>query len=163
MVESGKDKKSKQLIDALRMLLMGRKASSQEAICSALEKSGYEISQTKVSRLLRQVGAIKVVNAQGHTVYSLPREPAPPSMHTQIRNLILDIVANETMVVIFTSPGSASMVARVLDYNQITTEILGTIAGDDTAEKYIKEKVAIERIYRGQDVVEVTLRRLAGL
>jgi transcriptional regulator of arginine metabolism len=142
MVESGKDKKSKQLIDALRMLLMGRKASSQEAICSALEKSGYEISQTKVSRLLRQVGAIKVVNAQGLTVYSLPREPAPPSMNTQIRNLILDIVANETMVVIFTSPGSASMVARVLDYNQITTEILGTIAGDDTifvAPKTVKD------------------------
>jgi hypothetical protein len=41
--------------------------------------------------------------------------------------------------------------------------VFRTIAGDDTAEKYIKEKVAIERIYRGQDVVEVTLRRLAGL
>jgi transcriptional regulator of arginine metabolism len=142
MARSKKDKKSGHLIDALRALLMGRRASSQEAICSALEKLGYEINQTKVSRLLRTIGAVKVVNAQGQTVYSLPREPAPPSMNTQIRNLILDIIANETMVVIFTSPGSASMVARVLDYNQITTEILGTIAGDDTifvAPKTIKD------------------------
>ncbi|MGB7978389.1 MAG: arginine repressor [Chlamydiales bacterium] len=130
------------LVDALRLLLMGRKASTQEAICSALEKLGYEINQTKVSRLLRKIGAIKIENEHGQTVYSLPREPAPPSMNTQIRDLIVNIVANEALVVIFTSPGSASMVARVLDYNQITTEILGTIAGDDTifvAPKTIKD------------------------
>jgi transcriptional regulator of arginine metabolism len=135
-------RESQTLGDALRALLMGRKASTQEDICSALEKLGYEINQSKASRLLRKVGAIKVVNEKGQTVYSLPREPAPPSMNTSLRSLILDIVSNETLVVIFTSPGSASMVARVLDYNQITTEILGTIAGDDTifvAPKSIKD------------------------
>ena len=137
-----KEKKPQSLIEALRLLLMGRQAPSQEAICASLEKLGYKINQTKASRLLRQIGAIKVTNAEGHAVYSLPREPAPPSMNTTIRNLILDIVANETLVVIFTSPGSASMVARVLDYNQIKTEILGTLAGDDTifvAPKTIKD------------------------
>jgi transcriptional regulator of arginine metabolism len=142
MAEKKSDKKIQPLVDALHALLKGRKASSQEAICSALERQGYEVNQTKVSRLLRTIGAIKVVNSQGQTVYSLSREPAPPSMNTQIKYLILDIFANETMVVIFTSPGSASMVARVLDYNQITTEILGTIAGDDTifvAPKTIKD------------------------
>ena len=121
---------------------MGRKASTQEDICSVLKKQGYEINQSKASRLLRKIGAIKVVNSRGQTVYSLPREPAPPSMNTSLRGLILDIVSNETLVVIYTSPGSASMVARVLDYNQITTEILGTIAGDDTifvAPKSIKD------------------------
>jgi len=142
MAGKKRNKKAEPLVDALRVLLMGRKASSQEAICASLEKLGYEINQTKVSRLLRKIGAIKVENEQGQTVYSLPREPAPPSMNTQIRDLILNIVANEALVVIFTSPGSASMVARVLDYNQITTEILGTIAGDDTifvAPKTIKD------------------------
>lgn len=136
------NKVSQTLDDALRTLLLGRKESTQEDICAALEKLGYEINQSKASRLLRKIGAVKVVNEQGLTVYSLAREPAPPSMNTPLRNLILDIVSNETLVVIFTSPGSASMVARVLDYNQITTEILGTIAGDDTifvAPKTIKE------------------------
>ncbi|MGD0665734.1 MAG: arginine repressor [Rhabdochlamydiaceae bacterium] len=136
------NKGSQLLTDALRTLLMGRKASTQEDICSVLEKQGYEINQSKASRLLRKIGAIKVINSRGQTVYSLPREPAPPSMNTPLRGLILDIVSNETLVVIYTSPGSASMVARVLDYNQITTEILGTIAGDDTifvAPKSIKD------------------------
>ncbi len=123
---------SETLTDALRALLMGRRASTQENICVALEKQGYEINQSKASRLLRKIGAIKVVNEKGQTVYSLPREPAPPSMNTPMRELIIDIVSNETLIVIFTSPGSASMVARVLDYNQINMHILGSIAGDDT-------------------------------
>lgn len=120
------------LVKALKELLMDRNATTQDGICEALEKQGYEINQSKVSRLLRKVGAIKVVNTQGEVVYSLPREPAPPSMDTVLKDLIVDVVANEVMVVIFTSPGSASVVARVLDYHQTTTEILAAVAGDDT-------------------------------
>lgn len=138
---AGIKKNSSTLLDALRTLLMGRKANTQEGICATLEKLGYEINQSKASRLLRKIGAVKVVNERGETIYSLPREPAPPSMDTHLRSLIVDIVANETMVVIFTSPGSASMIARVLDYHQLTTDILGTLAGDDTifvAPKSIK-------------------------
>jgi len=127
-----KNKSAQTLVEALRALLRGREANTQENICQELEKAGYEINQSKASRLLRKIGAIKVINAKGQVVYSLPREPAPPSMDTTLRDLILDVVSNETLVVIFTSPGSASMVARVLDYEQISTEILGTIAGDDT-------------------------------
>ncbi len=126
------EKDPQSLIEALRSLLMEREANTQESICMALEKKGYEINQSKVSRLLRKIGAIKVINTKGQIVYSLPREPAPPSLNTPLRELILDVVSNESLVVIFTSPGSASMVARMLDYVQLSTEILGTVAGDDT-------------------------------
>lgn len=147
MDKKKKNKDSITLDDALRALLMGREASTQENICTVLEKKGYEINQSKVSRLLRKIGATKIVNAKGQTVYSLPREPAPPSLNTPLRNLILDVVSNETLVIIFTSPGSASLVARMLDYIQISTEILGTVAGDDTifvAPKSIKD---IRKLY----------------
>lgn len=133
---------SQNLVEALKALLMGRKANTQEDICNALQKLGYEVNQSKVSRLLRKIGAIKVVNVQGDVVYSLPREPGPPSMHTALRELILDVTANECMVVISTSPGSASMVGRILDYHLAHVGILGTIAGDDTifvAPKSIKD------------------------
>lgn len=124
--------KTKGLVDALKSLLSDRKACTQEDLCIALAKQGYEINQSKISRLLRKIGAIKVVNERGQPTYSLPREPAPPALMMSIRDLILDIVANEALVVIFTSPGSASMVARILDYSQTKTEILGNVAGDDT-------------------------------
>ncbi len=135
-------KQTDSLDEALKKLLRGRKAGTQEDICAVLEKMGYEINQSKVSRLLRKAGAIKVLDERGRAIYSLPREPAPPSMATPIQDLILDVVSNEVMVIIFTTPGAASMVARVLDYNQISTPILGSLAGDDTifvAPKSIKD------------------------
>lgn len=118
--------------EALEALLKKRQSNTQEEICTALEQQGYEVNQSKISRLLRKIGAVKVVNEAGVVVYSLPREPAPPMLNAPLCNLIIDIDSNETMVVIFTSPGAASLVARLLDYCQAKTEILGTIAGDDT-------------------------------
>lgn len=135
------------LDEALKNLLLGREAGTQDEICHALEQQGYEINQSKVSRLLRKIGAVKIVNSHDQVVYSLPREPAPPSMKTSMGDLILDIVANETLVIIYTSPGSASMVARVLDYSQISTEILGTIAGDDTIFVAPKSIHSINKLY----------------
>lgn len=125
-------KKSQSLIEALRLLLRGKKAHTQEALCKALEKLGYETNQSKISRLLRRLGAIKVTNIDGAIVYSLPRDPAPPSIATPLGDLILHIACNQALVVILTNPGSASIIARILDHNQINVEILGTIAGDDT-------------------------------
>ena len=133
------------LFEALRILLQKGEAATQEEICSTLERQGFEINQSKASRLLRKVGAIKMLNIKGETVYGLPHDPAPPSMNLSLHELILEIDCNETMVVIHTSPGSASMVARILDH-QLSMNILGTLAGDDTvfvSPKSIKQTHAL--------------------
>jgi transcriptional regulator of arginine metabolism len=75
---------------------------------------------------------VKIKNEEGYIVYSLPKEPAPLSLNSSIRELIVEVCSNEVMVIILTSPGAASMVARVIDYSQLETSVLGTIAGDDT-------------------------------
>lgn len=46
--------------------------------------------------------------------------------------------------------------------SNLTIPLFGMVAGDKTAKKYAKEKAAIEKIYRGKDIVEVTLQCLAG-
>lgn len=118
--------------DAVKALLLQRIASNQEDICHRLEAQGFHVNQSKVSRLLRQLGAVKVKNEQGDVVYSLPKEPAPPPTESPLANLIINITNNEYMIVIHTSPGAASLIARLLDYNRDKASILGTVAGDDT-------------------------------
>lgn len=127
-----KESNSKTLTEALKGLLVEGQTGTQEELCEALERMGFKVNQSTISRLLRKVKAIKVENESGESVYSLPREPAPPTITPALRGLVVDIVANETTIVIFTSPGSASMIARILDYKQPSSEVLGTIAGDDT-------------------------------
>ncbi len=119
------------LVNDLRGLLLEGKVATQEEVCEALEAVGYTINQSKVSRLLRKVGAVKSKNEQGQIVYRLPLEPAPPTTSSQLSSLIIDVVANEANIIVFTSPGSAQLIARILDYHKKEIQVLATIAGDD--------------------------------
>jgi len=124
-------KKQSSLIEDLRRLLSEGKVTTQDDICQALEALDHAVNQSKVSRLLRKIGAVKSKNEQGQVVYRLPHEPAPPTLDANIASLIIDIVHNETTIIVNTSPGSAQLVARILDYHKKSIHILGTIAGDD--------------------------------
>lgn len=120
------------ITEELKHLLQAGTATNQEAICVELGKLGHEVNQSKVSRLLRKVGAVKGKNELGEIVYRLPKEPAPPTPDSPLAELVLDISCNETTIVITTSPGSAQLIARLLDYQRDTSGILGSVAGDDT-------------------------------
>lgn len=120
------------LSDDLRTLLQEGNVTTQEDICSALEAQGHAINQSKVSRLLRKVGAVKSKNEDGQIVYRLPMEPAPPTLSSRLSGLVIGMVSNESMIIINTSPGSAQLLARILDYHKNTIHTLGSIAGDDT-------------------------------
>ena len=120
------------LIDDLKKLLLEGKVATQEEVCGALQANNHTINQSKVSRLLRKVGAIKSKNERGEIVYRLPLEPAPPTISSELSTLLIDIVANETTIIVYTSPGSAQLIARILDYHKQSINVLGTIAGDDT-------------------------------
>lgn len=132
----------KKLLHDLRELLLNGQITTQEDICAALEAQGHLVNQSKISRLIRRLGAIKSKNEQGQIVYRLPHEPAPPTTASQLANLVIDIIANETLIIVNTSPGSAQLIARILDYHKEKIQIIGTIAGDDAimvAPKSIKK------------------------
>jgi len=120
------------IIADLQDILRTDIASTQEAICQALENKGHPINQSKISRLLRKIGAVKTKNASGRIVYRLPKEPAPPTSNSQLTTLVIDITYNETCLIVHAAPGSASLIARLIDHHRETLDILGTIAGDDT-------------------------------
>ncbi|HVV69560.1 MAG TPA: arginine repressor [Gammaproteobacteria bacterium] len=123
---------SQKLLNALKTLLLSGTVSTQAEIKQALQQQGFYINQSKISRLLRRLGAIKVTNQQGESSYSLPREPLLPSAQSSLAQLIIDIAANETLIIIRTNPGSASLIAALLDRQAAELGILGTVAGDDT-------------------------------
>ena len=120
------------LSDDLRQLLIEGKVTTQEDLCSALETIGHTINQSKISRLLRKIGAVKSKNEQGQIVYRLPIEPAPPTTSSQLSSLIMDVVANEVTIIVTMSPGSAQLIGRILDHHKKHLQVLATIAGDDT-------------------------------
>ncbi len=113
-------------------LLLTGKIQSQEELRERLSERGFQITQSKVSRLIHRLGALKTQNPWGELTYTLPEIPPPPALYSKVSDLIVAVKKNESMIVINTNYGAANIVARILEYHDVNREILGTIAGVDT-------------------------------
>lgn len=124
--------KNSNLINEIKALILTGEVGTQEEICIALQSKHFEVNQSKISRLLRKMGAVKVTNERGQIVYQMPKEPGPPAPDSRFSSYIIRIESNEVGVVIRTVPGSAQLAARLIDFNADKCLSLGTVAGDDT-------------------------------
>lgn len=117
----------------LRQLIREDEASTQQALCKSLRQKKFNVTQSTVSRDLRRIGAIKTTNDDGVVIYKLPQDHRPSSspLGQDLSGLIIEIQANESTIVLHTTPGSASLVAARLDSLRTKLGILGTISGDD--------------------------------
>ena len=121
------------LLRTFKVLLKEKQFSSQAEIVEALKNEGFDnINQSKVSRILTQLGAIRTRNAKKETVYTLPGELGVPSIDSSLANLVIDIDYNHCFVVIKTTPAAAQIVARLMDSLGKADGILGCVGGDDT-------------------------------
>lgn len=119
-------------LNYVRKLLNEEKTSTQQELCDSLEKAGYEVNQSTISRDLRKIGAVKIVDNRGRTTYKLSEQEVEKNIMGQsFIALVKNITHNGSLIVISTLPGSASLIARHLDIVR-PDGILGTIAGDDT-------------------------------
>lgn len=132
-------------LNVLKKILESGKNSTQEDIREMLEAKGFDVNQSTISRDLKKLGSIKGTDSKGRTTYRLSDTSNETSFLAQsMTDLILDITHNDSLIVIQTTPGSASLVARQLDINK-PAGILGTIAGDDTIFVAPSKEVSIKQ------------------
>ena len=108
-------------------LVRSRSIHTQEQLAEALGRAGIEATQVTLSRDIRELGLVKT--AQGYQELSSAK-PAP-DVHEMANEFLLDVRIAQNLVVLKTTPGSASPIAVALDQAN-WTEVVGTIAGDDT-------------------------------
>jgi transcriptional regulator of arginine metabolism len=115
---------------AILKLIDARRIGRQEELAELLEKKGFSVTQSSVSRDLLDLGIVKV---HGH--YALPKKPRNG---VAFGLLNLD-TAGDNLIVAKCESGLASAVAVRIDDAGVD-EIVGTIAGDDTIFIAVKEK-----------------------
>ncbi len=140
-------------------LLAETEVSSQSQLVELLADAGVVATQATVSRDLEDLGAIKVRVPGGATVYAIPELPSEqvaPQDHLRrvLGEWLVEVDRSGDLVVLRTPPGSAHVVASVLDRSAISG-LLGTVAGDDTL-------LAIATQGQGAQVA-ADLAHLAGL
>ncbi len=131
-------KAKKDRIEALKMLISSKEFCSQEDVLNELVREGYEVTQATLSRDMKLLKIAKASSMNGKYVYVLPNEtmykrvttPKTARQMLQAPGLV-SIQYSQNIAVIKTRPGYASAIAYNIDNSQIS-EILGTIAGDDT-------------------------------
>ncbi|HEY8560754.1 MAG TPA: hypothetical protein VIL74_10305 [Pyrinomonadaceae bacterium] len=117
-------------------LITANQIGRQEELAEILEKKGFSVTQSSVSRDLLELGIVKVGG-----FYALPQKPKSDLVF----GLVKLEIAGENMVVAKTEAGLASACAVRIDSAGIE-EIVGTIAGDDTifiAVRGAKEQKAV--------------------
>ncbi len=123
--------------------LLGRTpVRSQTRLAQLLADDGIDVTQATLSRDLLQLGAERVRGADGQLVYAIapeggdrtPRaaDPMTDARLARVANeMLVSVEASANLVVLRTPPGAASYLASALDHAG-STDLIGTIAGDDT-------------------------------
>ncbi|HMM21281.1 MAG TPA: arginine repressor [Selenomonadales bacterium] len=119
----------------IKEIIEHRPIETQEELADALRTQGIEITQATVSRDIKELMLIKVPTGNGNYRYAFPPEQNVVFSQSRLERSFQDsVVAMDyslNLIVIRTLPGLAQAVAYAID-NAKWTDILGTVAGDDT-------------------------------
>ena len=144
---------------AIRDLLDQRPIRTQQELVAALRERGFRATQATVSRDVAELGLVKR-GARGVQTYALPSRAAEREQTGEDRlakllhDLPVELKPAGLLLVVRTVPGSAHAIAASLDRCR-WTEVVGSIAGDDTLFLAFADRVGLQRVRQ-------RLARLAG-
>ena len=115
---------------------------TQDTLIKKLSESGFDVTQTTISRDIRQLNLVKSVNSKGEYKYVAPgvgmrAEGAVPVLGSSITDSVLKIAPAGNIVVIKTYAGMANAIAVCIDGLRLSG-IVGSVAGDDTMLLVVK-------------------------
>jgi transcriptional regulator of arginine metabolism len=116
-------------------ILGNQPVDGQETLRALLADRGFSISQSSLSRDLKELGVDRQRRADGRFAYVIPTERPPATteevFRLRFRTSVTGVRRVEFTVLVFTPPGEAQMIGRLLD-SASPNGLVGTVAGDDT-------------------------------
>ncbi len=120
---------------AIQRIIGDQEIENQASLKRALEAAGFQVTQSTISRDLRNLGLNRVRGVSGRMVYSEagrePPESRPAEFKRVVKEFLLGATVSGNILVIKTAPGNAQPLAAAIDRASIRG-FLGTLAGDDT-------------------------------
>ncbi|WKY43424.1 arginine repressor [Eubacteriaceae bacterium ES2] len=121
---------------------------TQEELAQALKDSGFTVTQATISRDIKELKLIKVMNYEGKQHYAPLKDIGSiynERVSAVFRESVLTIDFVDNMIVIRTLPAMAQAAALAID-SMDWSEVVGTIAGDDTIFVLVRNRGLIEDI-----------------
>lgn len=148
-------KNREERFELIKKIISSEVISNQDDLQLRLHSMGLEVTQATLSRDLKSLQVIKVSDAKAGYSYRLPTNivglPTENESNSSRRNFLADgvlgISFSGNLGVIKTLPGFAPSTALAIDESGCT-EIIGTIAGDDTILVVIRDGVGRNDVTR---------------
>jgi transcriptional regulator of arginine metabolism len=115
--------------NAILRILRGTRVRKQDELVRLLREAGHEVTQSSISRDLRDLGVMKSAGR-----YLPPLEGARSAVDdfAAVRRFVRGVAtAGDSLTVVRTTAGAAQSVAIAIDKAD-WPEVVGTISGDDT-------------------------------
>ncbi len=123
----------------IRNLILERVIHSQAELVELLATQGHVVTQATVSRDLQVIGAAKHGNDRYLIGGRIAAGEARAYLARTVDEFVESIQASGNLVVLRTPPGAAQVVAAAVD-GAALTDVLGTVAGDDTVMVVVSER-----------------------
>ncbi len=135
---------------AILELIGTREIGSQEDLRQLLHKQGWDVTQSTLSRDLRDLRVARIPSPQGMryvTGDTAVDDGSRAPLAAILPQLFLSLDGVGPMLVLKTVIGGAQPIASAID-GEGASDILGTIAGDDTILMICRSEQARERVAR---------------
>lgn len=110
--------------------------STQSELTEYLNREGYNATQATVSRDIKDLRLVKAVGANGKSKYVVSHSATDVGFSERLLTIFRESVLSydnaQNIVVLKTMPGLASAACSAIDSMQ-SADVVGTLAGDDTA------------------------------
>lgn len=120
---------------------------TQNQLMLALEREGVKSTQATLSRDIRDLHLVKELTAEGVYRYAAGSKEGALDQNTRLKRIfresVVDYAVAQNLIVIKTLPGLADAACSTLDGMNIPN-LVGSIAGDDTAFLAMKDNAAAE-------------------
>ncbi len=130
---------------------------TQDELSILLREQGYEVTQATISRDIKELKLIKVQSEHGVYRYAASGKEHLGQLDIfkrVFRDTVLSVEKSVGLVVVHTMTGSANAAAEAIDGLNLS-EIVGTIAGDNTIFVAVREQNSL-------DIVLQALRSMLG-
>jgi len=134
---------------AILDLVRSRPIRTQEELVAELHRRRVDVTQATVSRDIRELGLLRVRDADGpryvSPVAELDAGSASRRLQTVLREHVQVIELVDLLGVVRAAPGTAPLVAAAIDGARFE-EVAGTVAGDDTVLIVARSRPAAQRL-----------------
>ena len=129
-------------------IISNKEIETQEELCAELNKLNYVVTQATISRDIKDLHLFKVAGAEKRYRYTYingTEGEISPKMKSLFCDCIVSIRSAQNIVVIKTLTGNGANAGTVVDKLNYS-EIIGSVAGDDTLLVVCSDNDAAENV-----------------